>query len=135
MSQNKGLEIIFEYDDNVNEIYSDPVKINQIVSNLLSNAVKYSNLKGQITILSNIENDCYELIFEDNGIGINQEDLKFVQERFFRIKNDSTLHISGSGLGLNIATQLAKMSDIKMQIESSQNIGTKIILTLNIENF
>ena len=51
------------------------------------------------------------------------------------IKNDSTLHISGSGLGLNIATQLAKMSDIKMRIESSQNIGTKIILTLNIENF
>ena len=101
----------------------------------MSNAIKYSNLKGQITILSNIENDCYELIFEDNGIGMNQEDLKFVQERFFRIKNDSTLHISGSGLGLNIATQLAKMSDIKMRIESSQNIGTKIILTLKIENF
>jgi len=106
-----------------------------IIDNVLSNAIKYSNLKGQITILSNIENNSYELIFEDNGIGMNQEDLKFVQERFFRIKNDSTLHISGSGLGLNIATQLAKMSDIKMRIESSQNIGTKIILTLNIENF
>lgn len=106
-----------------------------IMDNILSNAIKYSNLKGKITISSNICHNIYELTIEDNGIGINEEDLKFVQERFYRIKNDSTFHISGSGLGLNIATQLAKMSDINMQIESQQQNGTRIILTLNIENF
>ncbi|MEQ6383601.1 ATP-binding protein, partial [Salmonella enterica subsp. enterica serovar Enteritidis] len=62
-----------------------------------------------------------------------EEDLKFVQERFFRVKNDSNLHTSGSGLGIAIETKLAKMSNIKMTIKSQQHQGTKIILTLIIE--
>ncbi|WP_413533114.1 histidine kinase dimerization/phospho-acceptor domain-containing protein [Empedobacter brevis] len=102
-----------------------------IIDNILSNAIKYSNLQGEINICSKIENNSYNLIFEDNGIGMNDEDLKFVQERFFRIKNDSTFNISGSGLGLNIASQLAKLSAIEMRIESKHNVGTKIILSLN----
>lgn len=106
-----------------------------IIDNILSNAIKYSNLKGEINVYSNIKNNIYELIFEDNGIGMNKEDLRFVQERFFRVKNNSTLHISGSGLGLNIATQLAKMSNISMTIGSQLQKGTKIILTFNIEEF
>jgi len=104
-----------------------------IIDNLLSNAIKYSKLNGEITISSRSENNLYHLTFEDNGIGMSEEDLKFVQERFFRVKNDSTLHTSGSGLGLAIATQLAKMSNIKMTIKSQQHQGTKIILTLIIE--
>ena len=106
-----------------------------IIDNILSNAIKYSNLKGEIIISSMINHNVYQLTIEDNGIGMNEEDLKFVKERFFRVKNDSTMHISGSGLGLNIANQLAKMSAIHMMIESQQQKGTKIILTLNIEEF
>ncbi len=61
--------------------------------------------------------------------------MKLVQERFFRAENDATVHISGSGLGLNIATKLAEMSEITIKIESIQLKSTKINLIFNIEHF
>ena len=104
-----------------------------IIDNIISNALKYAHLNGEIKIYSVTEKNFYHLIIEDNGIGMNDEDLKFIQDRYFRIQNESTLHISGSGLGLNIATKLAKLSDATIEIESKQGKGTKVILTLIIE--
>ena len=104
-----------------------------IIDNIISNALKYAHLNGEIKIYSVTEKNVYHLIIEDNGIGMNDEDLKFIQDRYFRIQNESTLHISGSGLGLNIATKLAKLSDATIEIESEQGKGTKVILTLTIE--
>ena len=104
-----------------------------IIDNIISNALKYAHLNGEIKIYSVTEKNVYHLIIEDNGIGMNDEDLKFIQDRYFRIQNESTLHISGSGLGLNIATKLAKLSDATIEIESEQGKGTKVILTLKIE--
>ena len=104
-----------------------------IIDNIISNALKYAHLNGEIKIYSVTEKNVYHLIIEDNGIGMNDEDLKFIQDRYFRIQNESTLHISGSGLGLNIATKLAKLSDATIEIESEQGKGTKVILTLIIE--
>ncbi|MFV0150176.1 ATP-binding protein [Empedobacter falsenii] len=66
---------------------------------------------------------------------MNADDLKLVQERFFRAENDATVHISGSGLGLNIATKLAEMSGITIKIESIQLKSTKINFIFNIEHF
>lgn len=106
-----------------------------IVDNILSNAIKYSNVNGEITISSKTINNQYQLTFTDNGIGMKEDDLKLVQERFFRAENDATVQTSGSGLGLNIATKLAEMSGITMKIESIQLKGTKINLIFNIEHF
>jgi len=97
-----------------------------IIDNILSNAIKYVNLKGEITVYSFVENHRYHLVFEDNGIGIDQEDLRFIQERYFRIDNNE----AGYGLGLNIASKLAALSSIEMRIESQQEKGTKVIIIL-----
>lgn len=97
-----------------------------IIDNILSNAIKYVNLKGEITIYSFVENHRYHLIFEDNGIGMDQEDLRFIQERYFRIDNNE----AGYGLGLNIASKLAALSNIEMRIESQQEKGTKVLIIL-----
>ena len=100
-----------------------------IIDNILSNAIKYVHLKGEITISSVSENNLYHLIFEDNGIGMSEDDLKFVQDRYFRIQDESMLNVSGYGLGLNIATKLAQLTKAKINITSTQGKGTKIILT------
>ena len=113
--------------DNYNEF------IDIIIDNILSNAVKYANLNGKITISSFIENNLYHLVIEDDGIGMNEEDLKFIQDRYFRIQNENTLNISGSGLGLNIATKLAQLANVNILIESKQQKGTRVILTFVIE--
>ena len=116
-------------------VYNYKEFIDIIIDNILSNALKYVNLNGKISISSRIENNLFYLIIEDNGIGMNEDDLKFVQERYFRAQNESTLNISGSGLGLNIATKLAQLSEAKITIESEQGKGTKVELTLEIENY
>ena len=100
-----------------------------IIDNILSNAIKYVHLKGEITISSVSENNLYHLIFEDNGIGMSEDDLKFVQDRYFRIQDESMLNVSGYGLGLNIATKLAQLTKAKINITSTQGKGTKIVLT------
>lgn len=100
-----------------------------IIDNILSNAIKYVHLKGEITISSTSENNLYHLIFEDNGIGMSEDDLKFVQDRYFRIQDESMLNVSGYGLGLNIATKLAQLTNAKINITSTQGKGTKIVLT------
>ena len=100
-----------------------------IIDNILSNAIKYVHLKGEITISSTLENNLYHLIFKDNGIGMSEDDLKFVQDRYFRIQDESMLNVSGYGLGLNIATKLAQLTNAKINITSTQGKGTKIVLT------
>lgn len=100
-----------------------------IIDNILSNAIKYVHLNGEITISSVTENNLYHLIFEDNGIGMSEDDLKFVQDRYFRIQDESMLNVSGYGLGLNIATKLAQLTNAKINITSTQGKGTKIVLT------
>lgn len=95
-----------------------------IIDNILSNAIKFVKLKGKITVSSFIEDKRYHLVFEDNGIGMNEGDLLFVKERYFRI-GDTT---KGYGLGLNIASKLTALSNIEMLIESEPEKGTRVVL-------
>ena len=95
-----------------------------IIDNILSNAIKFVNLKGEITVFSFVENQRYHLVFEDNGIGMNEEDLRFIKDRYFQIGNSTT----GHGLGLNIASKLAALSNIEMLIESQHKKGTRVVL-------
>lgn len=103
-----------------------------IIDNVISNAIKYVHLNGKITISSFILNNNYHLEFKDNGIGIKATDLKFIQERYFRINEENT-EISGYGLGLNIASKLAEISNIKIDIESNSSEGTRVLLQFEIK--
>ncbi len=102
-----------------------------IIDNLLTNAIKYSTLNGKIHVYSIQANNQYSLIIEDNGIGMNENDLQFIQNRYYRAENENTLSTSGSGLGLNIATQLVQLCDLHLNIESEKGKGTKILIQLN----
>lgn len=116
------------------EIITNNREITEIITdNILINAIKYSKLNGTITISSFIKNNHYHLTFDDNGIGIKEEDLKFIQDRFFRIKNDDTPKNNGFGLGLSIASELALLTDIKIIIESQPFKGTKVYMIFNTQ--
>lgn len=104
-----------------------------IIDNILSNAIKYSNLKGKITVSSFIKNNMYFLSFQDNGIGIDEKELQMIQNRFYRINTNSSPDHTGTGLGLNIATQLANISGIQLKIESQKKIGTIIFISLKLK--
>lgn len=112
------------------ELHNYVEYIEVIIDNMLSNAIKYVRVEGEITVHTSIESSNYVIEIQDNGIGMNEEDLKFVKNRYFRIKDEQTLTISGYGLGLNIAAKLAQLANSTIDIQSEQGKGTKVILKI-----
>lgn len=119
----KGLEDV--------EVSADYQKIKQVLTNLISNSVKYGKDKGQ-TIISTYDMKDHVLIeLADNGIGIGNEDLPRIFERFYRAdKNRSKLHGGSTGLGLAIAKHFIEAHGEQIKVRSSLGKGSVFSFTL-----
>ena len=112
----------------------DELRIKQIVTNLLTNAVKYT-LKGGIRMRVNyrrIGADQIDLVIsvEDTGMGIRQEDMEKLFERFQKLDEKNTRNIEGTGLGLNIAMSLLKLMGGSMKVDSEYRKGSTFTVTI-----
>jgi two-component system CheB/CheR fusion protein len=111
-------------------VTADLDKITQVINNFLSNAVKYSP-KG-----SNIEISCHEskgmLQFgiKDEGPGIKPDDQKKLFDRYYRIENEETKHISGFGLGLYLSAEIIHQHNGKVWVESEVGKGSTFYFSL-----
>ena len=102
-----------------------------IVNNILTNAIKYSKSSSAINFdITEINNKTICTI-SDSGIGIATEDLEKIFDQFYRSKSNQHPDIKGTGLGLSIVKRLCLLLEIELQIESKENIGTKVILSFN----
>ena len=134
-AQEKGLTVDFILDEALpRTLFGDDVRIRQIVTNLLTNAVKYTP-RGGIRMRVRRETAEAEQIgliisVEDTGIGIRQEDMEKLFERFRRLDEKNTRSIEGTGLGLNIAMSLLKLMGGDMRIDSEYQKGSTF--TVNI---
>ena len=108
----------------------DEEKITQVINNIISNAVKYTNDDGIIAMSLKRLTDGLEIICEDNGIGIGQEELKLVFNKFYRSDKRRNQNIPGSGLGLSIAKYIVEMHNGNIELFSEKNIGTKVIIKI-----
>ena len=108
----------------------DEEKITQVINNIISNAVKYTNDDGIIAMSFKRLTDGLEIICEDNGIGIGQEELKLVFNKFYRSDKHRNQNIPGSGLGLSIAKYIVEMHNGNIELFSEKNIGTKVIIKI-----
>lgn len=95
----------------------------RLSNNLISNAIKYNKINGTVDVI--LKNN--QLIVKDSGIGIEKTHLKDIFKRFYRA-NDVQ---GGFGIGLNIVYSICKQYNIKIDVESTQNIGTIFTLNLN----
>ena len=126
----KGLEFIIEKDDSIDEnlrIYSDYIRLKQLLLNILSNAMQFTSSKGKISFkisIFSLEPLAIEFRITDTGIGISQEKLLKLNEKLLT-NGEITLNSTGSCLGLiishNIATLLGKYG---LEINSKENTGT-----------
>lgn len=134
-TKNKNLKFVLEIDENIKDIYTDLEKLKQIINNLLSNAIKFTN-KGQIRLKVKNENEFIKINIEDDGIGIAQENLNEIFERFKQIDSSTTRKYGGTGLGLAISKELCKLLDIKIDVKSELNKGTtfELLLPKNLKN-
>ncbi len=108
-------------------IETDKDKLFQIISNFLNNAIKFTD-EGQVLFGMNIIKDTVVFYVKDTGIGIGQEYLEKVFERFWQFEAFNTRKFGGTGLGLSISKGLAEILDAKLTIESSLNEGTTLSL-------
>ncbi|HSD15432.1 MAG TPA: HAMP domain-containing sensor histidine kinase, partial [Flavobacterium sp.] len=124
----KAHAITFKKDISVDEIIIDNLRLRIILNNLFSNAIKYSDdskENKQITIKTYENNSSYVIEIDDNGIGIDEENLGKIFDMFF-VANDKT----GSGLGLYIVKEAAECLDGNIEVSSKKGIGTTFTLTL-----
>ena len=129
--QEKNIDLnVVSIESKTIENYKEYIEI--ILDNILSNAIKYVNLKGKIEITSYIENTTYCIAFKDNGIGMNEEDVNRIKNRFFRAENPIISTTNGYGLGLNIASKLAELANAIIDIESENGKGTTVTLKFKI---
>ena len=111
-------------------VYADKDDIERVVLNILSNSIKYTKDGGEIKIyVGFVYNDAYIKIF-DNGIGIPEEDLSRIFERFYRVDKARTREMGGTGLGLSIAKEILDKNGGSIDIKSVVGQGTEVVLRI-----
>ena len=110
-------------------IYQTQTLLFEMLYNLFENAIKYNKQHGMITVQFNTGFDTNTLTIRDTGIGIAEEDLPHIFERFYRGDKSRAQTIEGTGIGLAIVKHLAELQEIDIAVESVQGIGTTFTLT------
>jgi two-component system sensor histidine kinase BaeS len=113
----KGVSIEFECDDKL-RINADPDKLSQVVINLLNNALNATEKRGEVWIKAGQNSTDIFIEMKDTGIGIREEDLPFIFERFYKVTE------SGLGLGLTIVKELVAAHGGRIEVKSKYGKGS-----------
>ena len=112
-AQERGINFSFVHDGIEQlEAWIDRSQFDKVITNLLSNAFKYTQDNGEITIklsTTNAEMPKLQLQVIDNGVGLKDENLKHIFDRFYQGKNSQNLHVNGTGIGLNLCKMIVDM--------------------------
>ncbi len=115
-------------------VSGDQERLQQALTNLVSNAIKYTPNAGSVTIRAHRKNGMVAIDVEDSGLGISPDNQKKLFQKFFRVKNEKTRNIGGTGLGLCIAKSIVEAHDGCIELESEEGKGSRFSLTLPVFN-
>jgi len=141
MIEQKGLKLSIEVDEALPSVYADPDKVKHILMNLLSNAVKFTH-KGGITVKAKPSNRGIrpgeepifaEISVEDTGIGIKEEDLGKIFDKFVQADLSLVRQYEGTGLGLSIARALVGLHKGLLWVNSTFGKGSTFTFTLPLK--
>jgi signal transduction histidine kinase len=122
--------VALEVSDSPFSVRTDRDRLTQILVNLLSNALKYTPPGGRVSVAADNFPDRLEISVTDNGIGISQEELPLVFERFYRTDLSRARETGGAGIGLAIVRALASALGGSIDVKSTPNIQTKFTLSI-----
>ncbi len=131
----KDVELIVDYQVDVGKkFYGDSIRIAQIIANLLTNAIKFTK-KGEIILsINKISSKRVMFSVKDTGIGLSKEQLSGIFNPFAQADGSTARKYGGTGLGLSICTQLCKMMDGSIWVESEEGKGSKFIFEIELVN-
>lgn len=112
------------------QVSGDPERLRDIFRNLLENAMKYSPEGGTVEIAGEQRQGATAIEVRDRGIGIAEEHLPYIFDRFYRAESDATAAVGGSGLGLYIVNALVRAHGGSIDVRSAPGEGTAFIVRL-----
>jgi two-component system sensor histidine kinase ChiS len=130
LAQSKSISIIFDTEIEEKIIAIDEEKIERIILNLLSNAVKFTDANGNIFVNIYDNKDSIEISIRDTGIGIPENKLDFIFERFAQVDRSTTRKNEGSGIGLSLVKSLVEIQGGTINVKSELGKGSEFIVTL-----
>lgn len=99
------------------------------IMNIISNSIKYTPEEGEVYLSTSLEGGFVNFRVRDTGIGISEEDLPNIFDRFYRVKGKATRHITGSGLGLALVKEVVDAHQGYIEVSSTPDVGTTFTLS------
>lgn len=127
VARQKGVDVKVEEFEEA-PVVGDPTLIRQLIMIVLDNAVKFTDAGGEVSVDVSMREGAPTVVVTDTGIGIRQEELSLVFRRFFRGEN-ARARTDGAGLGLSIASWIAREHGAEIALQSKPGKGTKVIVT------
>ena len=123
IAQKRDVEVVYE---SVRPVIAavDEVKITLVISNLVENAIKYNKEHGWVKVTLDADHQFFTVEVADSGIGIPEESIDQIYERFYRVDKSRSREIGGTGLGLAIARNAVLMHRGSIRVESIEGEGT-----------
>lgn len=129
-AESKGITIVFDTDTEEKVIACDPDFTERIILNLLSNAIKFTNENGSIFVNIHDEQDSIAISIRDTGIGIPDDKLDIIFERFSQVDTSLNRKNEGSGIGLSLVKSLVEAHNGTISVDSKLGEGTEFIVKL-----
>jgi len=114
-------------------VRGDRMLLQQLINNLLGNAIKYTPNNKSIALITRPAGRQVEILFQDTGIGISAEDLPNIFKKFYRVDNDDTKDIEGTGLGLAFVKSIVENHKGTITVDSQRGVGTTFIVCLPVQ--
>lgn len=128
----KNIQIEYDLEEITAKV--DKEKITQVIVNLISNAIRYTNcnckIEGKIIIKLYKKDSFINIIVKDNGIGIPEENLDYIFQRFYRVDKSRCRNTGGTGIGLAICKSIIDLHKGNIEVKSKINEGSEFIITL-----
>lgn len=131
--KSKNIDLDLNLSNEEIKLHFDRESLNKIIYNILSNAHKYTEQGGEVTIDVTQKDSNAVIRIEDNGIGISEEELPYIFERFYRIDESRTRETGGTGIGLAIVKELVEAHNGQIDVKSELGEGTEFIISLPLK--
>ncbi len=123
-ARDKGIRLELAPLPDLPPVVANRPNMEEVLSNLITNAVHYTPEGGQVTVSARTEGHYLRISVQDTGIGISEEDQEKIFNRFYRVKNEKTMFITGTGLGLPIVKSILEAHNGQIRVESLPDQGS-----------
>ena len=127
-AQAKGIQLQLEQLPDLPSVLANKQNMEEVFSNLITNAINYTPGEGKITVAARPEKHHLCISVSDTGLGIAEEELGRIFDRFYRVKNEKTRYIIGTGLGLPIVKSIVEAHDGMIRVESKPDHGSTFVV-------